>query len=42
MVNASLNWASVFGIVMFVCGIATAPIGVAQIAFTVNRGADRS
>ena len=42
MVNASLNWTSIFGIVMFVYGIATAPMGVAQIVLTLNRGADRS
>ena len=42
MVNSSLNWASVFGIVMFVCGIAIAPMGVAQIVFTLNGGAGRS
>jgi hypothetical protein len=42
MVNAALNWTSIFGIVMFVYGIATAPMGVAQIVLTLNRGADRS
>ena len=42
MVNASLNWTSIFGIVMFVYGIATAPMGVAQIVLTLNPGADRS
>ena len=39
MVNAALNWTSIFGIVMFVYGIATAPMGVAQIVLTLNRGA---
>ena len=42
MINSSLSWASVFGIVMFVCGIAIAPMGVAHIVFTLNRGAGRS
>jgi hypothetical protein len=42
MVNASLNWTSIFGISMFIYGLATAPMGVAQIVFTLNRRVDQN
>ena len=42
MVNASLNWASVVGLLMFLYGLATAPLGVAQIFFVLQRRADTS
>ena len=42
MVNASLNWASIVGLLMFLYGLATAPLGVAQIFFVLQRRADTS
>jgi len=42
MVNASLNWASVVGLLVFLYGLATAPLGVAQIFFVLQRRADAS
>jgi hypothetical protein len=42
MVNASLNWASLVGLLMFLYGLATAPLGVAQIFFVLQRRADTS
>ena len=42
MVNASLNWASIVGLLVFVYGLATAPLAFAQIFFTLQRRADTS
>ena len=42
MVNAALNWASIVGILMFFYGLATAPLGIAQIVFVLQRRADTS
>ena len=42
MVNASLNWASLFGLILFFYGVLTAPLGIAQIFFILQRRADTS
>ena len=42
MVNASLNWTSIVGLLVFVYGLATAPLAFAQIFFTLQRRADTS
>ena len=42
MVNASLNWASIVGLLVFVYGLAAAPLAFAQIFFTLQRRADTS
>ena len=42
MVNASLNWASCVGLIVCVYGLATAPLAIAQIFFTLQRRADTS
>ena len=42
MINASLNWASIVGLLMFLYGLATVPLGVAQIFFVLQRRADTS
>jgi hypothetical protein len=42
MVNASLNSASIVGLVVFVYGLAAAPLALAQIFFTLQRRADTS
>ena len=42
VVNASLNWASIVGLIMFVYGLAAAPLAFPQIFFTLQRRADIS
>ena len=42
MVNASLNWASVLGLLIFLWGIPAGILGVAQLFFTLNKTADNS
>ena len=42
MVNASLNWASIVGILLALYGLAAAPLSIAQIIFTLQRRADTS
>ena len=42
MVNASLNWTSIVGLLVFVYGLAAAPLAFAQIFFTLQRRADTS
>ena len=42
MVNASLNWSSIVGLLVFVYGLAAAPLAFAQIFFTLQRRADTS
>ena len=42
MVNAALNWATIVGLLMFVYGLAAAPLAFAQIFFTLQRRADTS
>ena len=42
MINASLNWTSIVGLLMFFYGLATAPLGVTQIFFVLQRRADTS
>ena len=42
MVNASLNWASIVGLILFFYGVLTAPLAIAQIFFILQRRADTS
>ena len=42
MVNASLNWSSIIGILLFLYGVLTAPLAIAQIFFILQRRADTS
>ena len=42
VVNASLNWASIVGLILFFYGIFTAPLAVVQIFFILQRRADTS
>ena len=42
LVNASLNWASIVGLLLFLYGLATAPLGVDQIFFVLQRRVDTS
>ncbi len=42
MVNASLNWSSIVGLILFFYGVLTAPLAIAQIFFTLQRRADTS
>ena len=42
MVNASLNWASIVGLILFFYGVLTAPLAIAQIFFILQRRADIS
>ena len=42
VVNASLNWASIVGLILFFYGVLTAPLGIAQIFFILQRRADTS
>ena len=37
MVNASINWASLTGIVLAIFGVISAPASIAQIVFVLNR-----
>ena len=42
MVNASLNWSSLIGVILFFYGVLTAPLAIAQIFFILQRRADTS
>ena len=42
MVNASLNWSSLIGLILFFYGVLTAPLAIAQIFFILQRRADTS
>tara|TARA_B100000965_G_C18913666_1_gene465694 strand:- start:44 stop:403 length:360 start_codon:yes stop_codon:yes gene_type:complete len=42
MVNASLNWASTLGLLIFLWGIPAAILGIAQLFFVLNKTADNS
>ena len=42
MVNASLNWSSIIGLILFFYGVLTAPLAIAQIFFILQRRADTS
>ena len=42
MVGALLNWTSLVGLFLVFYGLATAPLSIAQIFFTLQRGADWS
>tara|TARA_B100000073_G_scaffold75810_1_gene57206 strand:+ start:647 stop:1060 length:414 start_codon:yes stop_codon:yes gene_type:complete len=42
VVNASLNWASIVGLILFFYGLLTAPLAIAQIFFILQRRADTS
>ena len=42
MFNASLNWTSIVGLLLFFYGILTAPLSIAQIFFILRRRADTS
>ena len=42
MVNASLNWASMVGLLIIFYGVATAPLGIAQIIFLLQRRVDNT
>ena len=42
MVNASLNWASITGIILALFGIIAAPASIAQIIFVLNRRAENN
>tara|TARA_B100000123_G_C25595854_1_gene369160 strand:- start:225 stop:569 length:345 start_codon:yes stop_codon:yes gene_type:complete len=42
MVNASLNWASITGIILTLFGIIAAPTSIAQIIFVLNRRAENN
>lgn len=42
MVNASLNWASIVGLILFFYGVFTAPLAIAQIFFILQRRSDAS
>ena len=42
VVNASLNWASIVGLILFFYGVLTAPLAIAQIFFILQRRADTS
>ena len=42
MVNASLNWSSIIGLILLFYGVLSAPLAIAQIFFTLQRRADTS
>ena len=42
VVSASLNWASIVGIIIFLFGLVSAPMALAQIFFVLQRRADTS
>ena len=42
MVNASLNWSSIIGLILFFYGVFTAPLAIAQIFFILQRRVDPS
>ena len=45
MVNASLNWASITGLILFLWGLLATPAGISQVIFyseSINRKEDRS
>ena len=37
MINTSLNWASIFGIVLAIWGLISAPLAIAQILFFLKK-----
>lgn len=41
MVNASLNWASILGIVLVIWGLIAAPASIAQIGYLIRYKPDR-
>ena len=42
MVNASLNWASICGLLVFLLGLISAPASLANIFFLLNRRSDNT
>jgi len=42
VVNASLNWTSIIGLILFFYGVWTAPLAIAQIFFILQRRPDTS
>ena len=42
VVNASLNWASIIGLILFFYGVLTAPLAIAQILFILKHRSDTS
>ncbi len=42
MVNASLNWASIAGLVLALLGLVSIPISIGNIYFLLNRRADNT
>tara|TARA_B100000131_G_C17940813_1_gene542237 strand:+ start:526 stop:867 length:342 start_codon:yes stop_codon:yes gene_type:complete len=42
MVNASLNWASIVGLVLALLGLVSIPTSIANIYFLLNRRADNT
>ena len=45
MVNGSLNWASIIGLLLFLWGLLATPAGISQVIFyseSINRKEDRS
>ena len=42
VVNASLNWTSIIGLILFFYGVWTAPLAIAQIFFILQRRSDTS
>ena len=45
MVNASLNWASINGLLLFLWGLLATPAGISQVIFyseSINKNEDRS
>ena len=42
VVNASLNWASIIGLILFFYGVLTAPLAIAQIFFILQPRPDTS
>ena len=42
MVNASLNWASICGLMLFLLGLISAPASLANIYFLLNRRSDNT
>ena len=42
MINASLNWASICGVLVFLLGLISAPVSLANIYFLLNRRSDNT
>ena len=42
VVNASLNWTSIIGLILFFYGVLTVPLAIAQIFFILQRRSDTS